>query len=67
MAVNMNTYTIKFLDKTIPDRSVEADDFSPPDEEWGLVLFYTASDRSENIIYAVSIQQIFSIAVQAAQ
>ena len=63
----MNTYTVKFVDKTIPDRSVQADDFSFPDDDWGLVLFYTGPERSESIVYAVAIQQIFSIAVQAAR
>lgn len=59
----MNTYTVKFLDKSVPDRAVEADDFSPPEDEWGLVLFYTATDRSESVVYAVPLQQIFSISV----
>lgn len=61
----MNTYTVKFLDKAIPDRVVEADDFSPPEEEWGLVLFYTSLERSESVVYAVAIQQVFSISVLA--
>lgn len=61
----MNTYTVKFLDKAIPDRVVEADDFSPPEEEWGLILFYTSLERSESVVYAVAIQQVFSISVLA--
>lgn len=63
----MNTYTIKFVDRAFPDKVIEADDFSPPDEEWGLVLFYVGPERNETILYAVSYPQILSISVQVTQ
>jgi hypothetical protein len=59
----MKTFIVKFLDSSIPDRAVEADDFSWPDEEWGHILFYTTRDRNEEIVYTVAMERVFSIFV----
>jgi hypothetical protein len=67
MAVTkVNTYTIKFADKTVPDKSLQADDFTFPESEWEHVIFYTGPERNETVVYTAAIGQIFSISVQAA-
>lgn len=58
-------YLVKFrpdlADGTVRDVAVEADDYTPPTDDWGFVEFTTGEGRSTKLVVAIRNELILSI------